>query len=489
MSFTTVYFALFLAAVIFGYHTVNKEKRYLFILFCNLFFYISWCNTFYDLFPIVCVTVVSWCYGRYASDQRVKNKKAFFSVLLLMGLFPLLYFKYHNFFVDNIFGLTGFVVSHKSPFAPIGISFFTFQAIGYVIDVYRGNVMPEKNLFRYASFVTFFPTVTSGPIERAGHLIPQFSDENKAKVDWRNIKNGLILFLFGVFVKLVLSNRLSIVVDTVFQNYERYNGVALFVASLFYTLQIYCDFLSYSLMALGVARTLNLDVFENFKAPYFSESVQEFWRRWHISLSLWLRDYVYISLGGNRCSARRKDFNILMTFLISGWWHGANWTFFFWGLLHGLYQVIGFHTKELRRKFVEAFEIKTDCFSIHFWRKLFVFSCVSTAWIFFRSETITDAFCYIGQTASTFSFIDVMNFKFAAVGLKDLEANILLIYLALFVMIDYVKYKTDKNIDTLIEEQDYVFQIMFLFFLFMSVFVFGMYGPEFNAQEFIYVRF
>ena len=489
MSFTTIYFALFLAAVISGYYTVRPEKRYLFILFCNVFFYISWCNTFYDLVPIVFVTAVSWLYGRFHTDDRIKNKKAFFGVLTLICLFPLLYYKYHNFFVDNFFGLTGVILSHRNPVAPVGVSFFTFQAISYVVDVWRGTVIPEKSALRYATFVTFFPTVTSGPIERAGHLSPQFSDENRSKVDLRNIKNGLVLFLFGVFVKLVISNRLSLVVDTVFPNYERYNGVALLVASLFYTMQIYCDFLSYSLMALGVAKTLNLDVFENFKAPYFSESVQEFWRRWHISLSLWLRDYVYISLGGNRCPARRKDFNVLMTFLISGWWHGANWTFISWGLLHGLYQVIGIHTKELRRKFTEAFEIKTDCFSIHFWRKVFIFLCVSTAWIFFRSATIADAFRYIGQMVSTLSFIDVMNFKFAAVGLKELEANILLIYLAIFAVIDYLKYKTDKNIDTLIEEQDYVFQMMVLFFLFMSVFVFGMYGPEFKPQDFIYIKF
>ncbi|MBO4643978.1 MAG: MBOAT family protein [Alphaproteobacteria bacterium] len=489
MSFTTVYFAFFLTAVIFGYYAVSRENKYLFILLCNLFFYISWCNTFHDLLPIAFVTVVSWCYGRYVSDKRIKNKKVFFNVLTLICLFPLLYYKYHNFLADNVFGLTGLIISNRNPVAPVGISFFTFQAISYVVDVYRGNATSEKNLFRYAAFVTFFPTVTSGPIERAGHLIPQFSGEKTAKIDWQNIKNGLILFFYGVFIKLVLSNRLSIVVDTVFQDYERYNGVALFVSSIFYTLQIYCDFSAYSLMALGVARTLNLDVFENFKAPYFSESIQEFWRRWHISLSLWLRDYVYISLGGNRCSVLRKDFNILVTFLVSGWWHGASWTFVFWGLLHGLYQVIGIHTKEMRRKFVEAFEIKTDCFSAHFWRKLFIFMCVSTAWIFFRAETITDAFGYIGQMVSTFSMIDVMNFKFDTVGLKSPEANILFVYLILFILLDYIKYKTDKNADTLIAEQDYIFQFCFLFFLFMSVFVFGMYGPEFNAQDFIYIRF
>lgn len=489
MSFTTVYFALFLTAVLCGYYAVRPEKRYLFVLSCNLFFYISWCDTFYDLFPVVFVTAASWLYGRYASDQRIKNKKAFFGVLTLICLFPLLYFKYQNFVIENVFGLTGVLLSHKNPVAPVGISFFTFQAVGYVADVYRGTVAPEKNPFRYAAFVTFFPTVASGPIERAGHLIAQFSDENRTKTDWRNIKNGAILFFYGVFVKLVVSNRLAVVADTVFPDYERYDGFSLLVSSLFYTLQIYCDFLSYSLMALGVAKTMNLDVFENFKAPYFSESVQEFWRRWHISLSFWLRDYVYIPLGGNRCSARRKDFNVLATFLISGWWHGANWTFIFWGLLHGLYQIVGIRTKELRRKFVEAFEIKTDRFSVRFWRKLFVFACVSTAWIFFRSETITDAFKYIARMVSTISVIDMMNFKFDAVGLKALEANILLIYLGVFVMIDYLKYKTDKNVDALIEEQDYVFQSCFLFFLFVSVFVFGTYGPDFNAQDFIYIKF
>lgn len=267
---------------------------------------------------------------------------------------------------------------------PVGISFYTFQALGYSIDVYRGTTNTEKNFFTYALFVSFFPQLVAGPIERSSNLLPQFKEKQIFNYD--NIMSGVRMMIWGYFLKLALADRCGAYVDAVFNNVDQHNGGSYLIASLLFSFQIYGDFAGYSLVAIGVAKVMGFRLMNNFCRPYLSASVTEFWRRWHISLSTWFKDYVYIPLGGNRVGKARNYFNLLITFIISGLWHGANWTFAVWGFLHGIIlcieKYLGFAKQQvsgLRR----------------LWHWLMTFSIVCLAWIFFRANTLNDAIIVI----------------------------------------------------------------------------------------------
>lgn len=478
MQFASIYFIIFFSVLLVGYYAMPAKKyQYLFILGCNLIFYISWMNSIWDLFMLGILIVITW--GGVFFLERRRNStesKAMLLFVLLLGLAPLLLFKYSHFAVSNLI-------------APVGISFFTFQALGYFIDVYRKKISPEKNLFRYAAFVSFFPTIVSGPINRADSLLAQMKREEGIRFSEDNLKRGLMKALYGAFIKLVIADRLAVLTDTVFGSYRAYGGLILFFAAICYTIQIYCDFSSYSLMAVGVSEMLGYHVVENFKAPYFAESIQEFWRRWHISLSTWFRDYVYISMGGNRCSGVRRNLNLFVTFLVSGLWHGANWTFVFWGGLHGIYQIVGNVTKPFRCAWIKRLGIREDCFSFRFGKRLLVFLCVAFAWIFFRMDTITDAFIYIGRMFTRPEIWDLFQGEIYLLGLNKLQMDILGPAFFLFLAVDYMKYKKEIDIDEFLLRQNFPFRCLFITGMFLYTFVFGMYGPEFNAQDFIYFHF
>lgn len=270
---------------------------------------------------------------------------------------------------------------------PVGISFFTFQAVGYMLDVYNGRVKAEKNLLDYVLFVSFFPQVTSGPISTAEELLPQIKATHK--FDYEQGKQGLKFLLWGMFIKLVIADRLGLFVDTVYANYVHYNGSTCFVASVFYTLQIYCDFAGYSLMAIGIARTLGFNLIDNFRRPYLAVSITDFWKRWHISLTCWLTRQVYIPLGGSRCSKPRTYWNIFVTFLVSGIWHGANWTFIVWGIMHGVLQII--------EKALGWQKYEGNNWAVRIVRISITFLLVNFAWVFFRMPNISEAFAMIGS--------------------------------------------------------------------------------------------
>lgn len=264
---------------------------------------------------------------------------------------------------------------------PIGISFFTFQALGYLFDVYYKIIEVEKDFLTYALFISFFPSILSGPINKASLVIPQLKSL-RPYFDYAKAVDGLKMLLWGMFMKVVVADRVALYVDTVIPNYMNYTGVTCFVASIFYTIQIYADFAGYSLMAIGVGKVLGFELTENFRRPYFALSVTDFWHRWHISLSTWLKDYVYIPLGGSRCSKIRNYWNIFVTFLVSGIWHGANWTFIVWGILHGLVQIF--------EKAIGQQRCEYDRFGKTV-KIVITFLLVNFAWIFFRMPTVSDA--------------------------------------------------------------------------------------------------
>lgn len=284
---------------------------------------------------------------------------------------------------------------------PVGISFFTFQAVGYMLDVYHQRVKAEKNLLDYVLFVSFFPQVTSGPISTVEDLMPQIKATHK--FEYEQGKQGLKQLLWGMFIKLVIADRLGLFVDTVYANYIHYNGTTCFLASVFYTLQIYCDFAGYSLMAIGIARTLGFNLIDNFRRPYLATSITDFWKRWHISLTRWLTRQVYIPMGGSRCSKPRTYWNIFVTFLVSGIWHGANWTFIVWGCMHGIIQII---EKALGLQKYEGHNwvVKTARIGV-------TFLLVNFAWVFFRMPNIGDAVSVIGKMLSEAGIPNLSDFS------------------------------------------------------------------------------
>lgn len=335
MLFNSYTFMLFFPVVLLVYFIIPKKTRYIWLLISSYFFYMCWSVKYILL--IFVSTAITWVSGLLMQGRttKIKRRVLFFSLLSNLGI--LAFFKYFDFMIENLNSIVqrigiGTLSNPFNLILPVGISFYTFQALSYTIDIYRNEIEPEKNFFRYALFVSFFPQLVAGPIERSKKLLKQIDNlENLKLWDYSRITHGAGTMLWGYFLKMVVADRLAILVDTVWDSYWQYGSCELILAMVFFSIQIYCDFNSYSTIAVGAAEIMGVDLMENFDTPYLSRSIKEFWRKWHISLSTWFRDYVYIPLGGNRCSALRKSFNLMVTFLISGLWHGADWTYILWG--------------------------------------------------------------------------------------------------------------------------------------------------------------
>lgn len=391
---------------IFGLYWLIPAKwnqwRKVFLVVASYLLYMNWKPAF--ALVLLGVTLITYWGGQIFDSERVKNeelkvgkRKRLIWLFAFLGLLPLLVFKYYNFINNSLTdGLAAMGLKFSMPglnwAVPVGISFFTFQAVGYMLDVYHQRVKAEKNLLDYVLFVSFFPQVTSGPISTAEDLMPQIKATHR--FDYEQGKQGLKQLLWGMFIKLVIADRLGLFVDTVYANYIHYNGTTCFLASVFYTLQIYCDFAGYSLMAIGIARTLGFNLIDNFRRPYLATSITDFWKRWHISLTRWLTRQVYIPLGGSRCSKPRTYWNIFVTFLVSGIWHGANWTFIVWGCMHGIIQII---EKALGWQKYEGHNCAVKTVRI-----IITFILVNFAWVFFRMPSIGDAFAMLGQIFADF---------------------------------------------------------------------------------------
>lgn len=388
----------------------------------------------------------------------------------LLGLLPLLVFKYYNFINDSVTqGLAAVGLQFAMPglnwAVPVGISFFTFQAVGYMLDVYHSRIKAEKNFLDYVLFVSFFPQVTSGPISTAEDLMPQIKVAHR--FEYEQGKQGLKLLLWGMFIKLVIADRLGLFVDTVYANYLHYSGATCFVASVFYTLQIYCDFAGYSLMAIGISKTLGFNLIDNFHRPILAVSITDFWKRWHISLTQWLTRQVYIPMGGNRCSKTKTYWNILVTFFVSGIWHGANWTFIFWGMMHGLLQIIekafGWQKYEGNNWFVRAVRITVT------------FLLVNIAWVFFRMPNISDAFAFLGQIITDF-------------GIPNLTDMDIFVRLIITVTLPILIFKDLKD-EYFSDRQTFLNKGMVRWSIYIVLFVMVLSIGVLDSGQFIYVNF
>lgn len=391
MLFNSISFLLFFPIVCFLYWTLPGKHRNSFLLLASYYFYMSW-EPIYAL--LIIFTSISTWRSALLIDKTEKYKNTYITLCLVINLFILFLFKYYNFAIESLTSTVALIgpklyIPHSSFLLPVGISFYTFQCIGYIIDVYRKEIKPERNLITYALFVSFFPQLVAGPIERAKNLLPQFHSLHT--FDGDTFIDGIKMMIWGFFMKLCIAGNIAPYVDAVYNNVSNHNGTSLLLASVFFSFQIFGDFGGYSLIAIGTAKCLGFKLIQNFNHPYLSPSVKDFWRRWHISLSSWFTDYVYIPLGGSRCSKVKHYRNLFLTMLISGLWHGANWTFVCWGGLHGLFLICNsIYSKYLRR----------GALTPKLLRIVATYVFIVFAWIFFRANNISDAYIIICKIAT-----------------------------------------------------------------------------------------
>ncbi len=482
MLFNSWQFAIFLPIVFALYWLLPHKYRWVFLLGVSYYFYMSW-NVKY-VFLILITTVVSYFTALFIekSDNRGQKKLALTAVLVVcLGI--LVMFKYLNFIFESIDNVMRVFSIEMHPIVlnlmlPVGISFYTFQTLSYVIDVYRGEIKAEHHFGYYATFVSFFPQLVAGPIERTKNLLPQIKGEHT--FNYNQAMYGVRLMIWGYFKKMVVADTLAIYVDKVFDNLPQYKGFSLIVVSLFFTLQIYGDFSGYSDIARGTAKLLGIELMENFKSPYFSRSIHEFWNRWHISLSTWFKDYVYIPLGGNRVSKPRHYFNLMVTFLVSGLWHGANWTFVIWGGIHGLAQVL--ENVIFGRKVREDKEINIGSL----FRMLAVFIFVAFAWIFFRSQSLHDAIYVISNSFNGISSpIAYLHEGFLSIGISKMRLLVYGLFLFLpLALYDFFSLKRDLITEFSARSAPVRWAVTYGFTM-LSI----MLMPVLEKSEFIYFQF
>lgn len=405
MLFNSFNFAIFLPIVFFLYWFVAKNNykwQNILLLVASYFFYACWDWRF--LFLLVFSTVLDYFTGIKMAEAKTKhNKKFWFWLSVVINLGFLGIFKYYNFFIESLaesltfFGLKVNFYTLKI-ILPVGISFYTFHGLSYVIDIYKDKIKPEKNFIDYSVFVSFFPLLVAGPIERATHLLPQIQKRRNFNV--ATATSGLRQILWGLFKKVVIADNFAEVANTVFNNHSDYNPIALIIGSIAFSLQIYGDFSGYSDIALGTARLFGVELLKNFSYPYFSRNIAEFWRRWHISLSTWFRDYLYIPLGGSKGNLALKIRNTFVIFLVSGFWHGANWTFIFWGLINALFILPSIILNTNRNSLDVVAQGKVFPTVKEFFQVVVTFILATFCWIFFRAENLTHAFEFIGSIFS-----------------------------------------------------------------------------------------
>lgn len=427
--------------------------------------------------------VIDYFAGIEIEKAEGRKRKLYLILSLLANIGVLVFFKYFNFLNFNLtYLLESFSLKNKIPYLsillPIGLSFHTFQAMSYTIEVYRGKHPAEKHFGIYALYVMFYPQLVAGPIERPQNILYQFRE--KHNFNYENVTGGLKLAAWGLFKKVVIADRLSIVVDAVYNHPQNFNSLSLIIATVFFAFQIYCDFSGYSDMAIGIARVMGFKLMTNFNKPYQAKSLNEFWQRWHISLSSWFRDYLYIPLGGNRVAVPRWYLNLFIVFVISGLWHGANWTYLIWGALHGFYLVSALITKNFRTKINDALFID----KIPFLSTLITFLLVAFAWIFFRADTVHVAFYIIKHMfAGIPDLIKDHQLLFEDLGLNKKEMILSFLLIVLLETIQYIQSKI--NLTQQLKQKPFYIRWAAYYALLILIIVFG----EFSNRQFIYFQF
>lgn len=498
MLFNSIEFLIFFPVVVLIYFAIPQRIKNIWLLIASYYFYMCW-NAKYALL-ILLSTIITYISGllleKFKNKEWDEKKKRTYKRTVVMlsfflNLTILFYFKYVNFALNittKIFAYMNVQLSvpQFDIMLPVGISFYTFQALSYTMDVYREEIYAEKNFFKYALFVSFFPQLVAGPIERSKNLLRQL--EVSRKFDFEDAKEGLFLMLWGFFLKLVIADRVAIFVDTVYGDYNTYAGWYLIVATILFAVQIYCDFYGYSSIATGASKVLRIQLMENFDAPYLASSVSDFWRRWHISLTSWFKDYLYIPLGGSRKGKVRKYVNKMIVFATSGLWHGAQISFVIWGILNGLYQVIGEMIQPLRDKTVKWLHLNRSSLGHKLLQVIGTFVLVDFSWIFFRADGVGEAMKIIRQMFWVKNPWVLFNNALYDCGLDSKNFNLMLVCIGILLFADFCKVK-GIQIRKVILKQDYWFRSLFIICAVMIILIFGIYGSTYNEASFIYFQF
>jgi len=476
MLFNSFEFLIFFPVVTLLYFLIPYRWRWLHLLIASCIFYMAFIPVY--ILILIFTIVIDYYAGILIEKSEGKKRKLYLTVSIIANIGILAVFKYYNFFIENVnelfhFAGNGPSIPYLNIILPIGLSFHTFQALSYTIEVYRGNQTAERHFGIYALYVMFYPQLVAGPIERPQNLLHQFRE--KHDFDSERMYSGLKLMLWGLFKKVVIADRLSIYVDAVYGNVGHYSGLNLAVATVFFAIQIYCDFSGYSDMAIGAAKVMGFKLMTNFNRPYFARNIQEFWKRWHISLSTWFRDYVYISLGGNRVSKKRIYLNVAIVFILSGFWHGANWTFIIWGAVHAALIICYMLLSRFFRKVQGKANWIIDGLSI-----LLTFAVVCLGWIFFRANSLADAWYVLTEILHGRSYrlmpVEVVNG--ATFGSISILISVAMI--GILLLNDRV-----QNVQQTTLDKKVFIDISLNGFILFCVIVFGM----FQKTSFIYFQF
>lgn len=477
MDYLSFAFYAFVVVSVIVYYIVPVRFRWIVLLAGSVYFYCRLANDARTLLIFLISVLSGFAFGMLIEQQR--NKVTLFAAVFV-SLFVLIGLRFTDFFpaVREWRDGAGWIV-------PVGVSFYSLQMAAYLTDVYRGKIDAQRNPLKFLLFVSFFPQIIQGPVPRYEQLGEQLFGGNR--YDDRNIIKGIQLILWGFFLKLMIADKAAVVVNTVFDNYERYEGLYILVAAVLYSIQLYTDFLSCVTLSQGTAQLYGISLVNNFDHPYFSTSIQEFWRKWHMSFSFWLRDYVYIPLGGNRKGKFRKYVNLVLTFAVSGIWHGGNLRFLFWGILHAVYQIGGGFTYGVRNRLYEQAGIKADSWFRKGIKMITTFYLVMIGWIIFRAERLKAGIWMIWSMFRKFNPWILFNDSLFKLGLDWKEWAVLLVSVAVLAIVSFLQCRFELREKIL--EQNIVVRWAVYLIAIWAIWIFGTYGYGFNAQDFIYGGF
>ena len=479
MLFNSFHF-LFFFPVIFGlFYALKHKQRWLLLLIASYYFYMSW-KPAYAILIASSTLIDYWCGLQMAKKPDKKSRRGILLISMLTNLGVLVFFKYFNFLntaIEDGLGYTGWSVGmpELDILLPVGISFYTFQAMSYSIDVYRGSIKPERHLGYFALFISFFPQLVAGPIERSKNLLPQLKKEHK--FNYQQVVSGLRLMAWGFFKKVVIADQVAVVVNNVYSQSDSASGGWMLIAQILFVIQIYCDFSGYSDIAIGAARMMGISFKRNFNRPFFSKSIGEFWSRWHISLSTWFKDYLYIPIGGSKVVKWRWYYNLFITFLVSGLWHGANWTFLVWGAMHGIVVVIETITKYKRGK-----TMLVRLLQIVLTNAIFIFSMH-----FFRSESMTQAWAMLKKIATDFlSFNPSIIINSNSISWSLLRIDWIVIVIGIFILFGLEVYQRNKSLQLVVSGWSRPVRWSMYYLAAMCILLLGNYE---GFLDFIYFQF
>lgn len=495
MLFHSVSFLIFLPLVLLFYFIIPAKWRIGWLLLASLLFYMSFQPKYIAV--IIFVTAVSYFAGLWLEREKdlSKRRKVIMSGAVITVAAVLVLFKYTGFLLGNVNRLLKLVHISRIPdvfslVMPVGISYFTFQVISYIVDVYRGKIKAEHSFLTYALYVAFFPKIISGPIERGEGFLQQLHACRCFRLwDGKRVFEGVTLMLLGYFQKMVVADRLAIFTGEIFGNYMLLGSVELFAGAAAFYLQLYTDFAGCINIAMGMAKIMGFSLTENFDAPFFAGSIREYWARWHMSLSSWLRDYIYIPLGGNRRGTLLKYRNLMITFLVSGLWHGAGWQYILWGAVHGGYQILEYVTAPVAERVNGWLHTKTESFSYRLLQKVKCWLLVCFAYVFFKVPSGRAGLHYLGRMFTKWDPWVLFDKSLYGFGVSENYSHFLWLAVIFLMLVEYLKYKRKLSLDVWLTEQCIWFRWLVVMGMLMTIIVCGVYGAAYEAKNFIYFQF